>query len=192
MKWHRVHTHFDISDSRTFQDLPMSNSRNFSMNSRTFNAQRYTHISEEGLRLNSCTLMIRNIDLYVQIPGLSRTSANSRTFQAWNLNFQIPGLSRFSRTCANPAKHTIAYAWVDQFISSQYTDVVVLRFWYGSPSLSLRWKERECVTSRIIMILAGWNRQDLSLHFCQHAPQHSSLYTRLCQEYSKTTTTTLM
>jgi len=42
---YRVHTHFDISDSRTFQDLPMSNSRTFSMNSLTFNAQIYTHIS---------------------------------------------------------------------------------------------------------------------------------------------------
>ena len=42
-----VHTHFYISDSRTFQDLPMLNSRTFSMNSRMFNAQRYTHISEE-------------------------------------------------------------------------------------------------------------------------------------------------
>jgi len=45
--------------------------------------------------------MIRNIDLYVQIPGLSRTST------------KIPGLSRpgiqilkfqdFPRTCTNPA-----------------------------------------------------------------------------------------
>jgi len=45
--------------------------------------------------------MIRNIELYVKIPGLSRTSIE-RTFWAWNQNFQIPGLSRFSRTCANP------------------------------------------------------------------------------------------
>jgi len=36
----RVHTHFDISDSRTFQDLPMSNSSTFSMNSQTLNAQK--------------------------------------------------------------------------------------------------------------------------------------------------------
>ena len=46
----RVHTHL------RFQDLPMSNSRTFSMNSQTFNAQRYTHISEVE-PLNSCTLI---------------------------------------------------------------------------------------------------------------------------------------
>ena len=45
--FHRVHTHFDNSDFRTFQKLPMSNSRTFSMNSQTFNAHRFTHISEE-------------------------------------------------------------------------------------------------------------------------------------------------
>ena len=77
---YRVHTHLDISDSRTFQDLPMSKSRTFSMNLRTPNGI-YTHISEVQ-RLNSGMLMIRNIDLYVQIPGLSRTST------------EIPGLSR--------------------------------------------------------------------------------------------------
>jgi len=46
--WPRDHTLLDISDSKTFQDLPMSNSRTFSMNSWTFNAQRYTHILEEA------------------------------------------------------------------------------------------------------------------------------------------------
>ena len=86
----RVHTHFNISDSRTFKDLQMSNSRNLSMYSRTLNLQKYTHILEEVHWLNSCMLMIRNIDLYIQIPGLSRTST------------KIPGLSRFSRTWANP------------------------------------------------------------------------------------------
>jgi len=52
------------------------------MNSQTFNVQRYTYISEEVYRLNSCTLVIGNIDIYVQIPRLSRTLT------------KIPGLSR--------------------------------------------------------------------------------------------------
>ena len=87
---YRVHTHFDISDSRTFQDLPMSNLRTFSMNSRTLNApkiHRYFGRSVMTEFMYAC--VIRNIDLYVQIPDLSRTST------------KIPGLkSKFS--IANP------------------------------------------------------------------------------------------
>jgi len=59
-----------------FQDFPGPSNVKFKDFSQTFNAQRYTHISEEVQWLNSCLLIIRNIYLYVQITGLSRTCAN--------------------------------------------------------------------------------------------------------------------
>ena len=77
----------------------MSNSRTFSMNSQTFNMQRYTYISEE---VQTEFLYVYD-SKYRSICPNSRTFKdlykNSWTFQAWNPNFQIPG---FSRTCANP------------------------------------------------------------------------------------------
>ena len=39
-----VHTHFDISNSKTFRDFPISNSWTFSMNSQTLNARKHTPI----------------------------------------------------------------------------------------------------------------------------------------------------
>ena len=64
----------------SFLDLPMSNSRTFSMNSQTFKIHPYFRRSAMTEFLYM--FMIRNIDLYVQIPGLSRTST------------KIPELSR--------------------------------------------------------------------------------------------------
>jgi len=51
------------------------------MNSRTFNVQN-APIFRKKCDVNSCMLMIKSIDLYVKIPGLSRTST------------KIPALSR--------------------------------------------------------------------------------------------------
>jgi len=52
---------------------------------------------------------------------------NSRTFQAWNPNFQIPGLSRFSRTCANPGIF-------DEFMVNKYIFNMV---WYWNEFLRM-------------------------------------------------------
>ena len=76
----RVHTHFDISDSRTFQDLPMSNSRTFSMNSRTFNAQRNTYISEEVSKFQDFQGPLQTFQGF---PGLESKCSNARTFQVF-------------------------------------------------------------------------------------------------------------
>jgi len=47
--------------------------------------------------------MIRNIDLHVQIPELSRTSTEIfQDFPSLESKFSNSRLSKFSRTCANP------------------------------------------------------------------------------------------
>ena len=81
----------------------MSNSRTFLMNSQTLNAQK---IHPYFGRSVMTEFMYAYDQKYRSICPNSRTFKdlykNSRTFQAWNPNFQIPGLSRFSMTCANP------------------------------------------------------------------------------------------